>query len=159
MSVLNSSLTMLEANYPHKEIMIVETGYSYAWEVPGTSQKEDYRYSAALHNEFATALVYTLENLKAVDGLFWWWLEYNAYSAGLSGWYNAPLFDSRDGKALPALTTICSFAASSAVNEISDDTDVSSEEWYNLSGTKVSAPTSSSAPGVYLSRTRKVIVK
>lgn len=159
MSVLNSSLTMLEANYPDKEIMIVETGYSYAWEVPGTDKQVDYPYTAAGQNQFATQLVSTLESHKSVDGLFWWWLEYNAYSAGLSGWYNAPLFDSRDGKALPALTTICSFADSSAVNEISADTDASPEQWYNINGMKVAAPSPASAPGIYLSRTRKVIVK
>lgn len=158
-NVLNSSLTMLEANYPDKEIMIVETGYAYAWEVPGTDKQVDYPYSAAGQNQFATALVNTLESHKTVDGLFWWWLEYNAYSTNLSGWYNAPLFDSRDGKALPALTTICSFADSSAVNEISADTDAENEEWYNLSGMKVSAPSPASAPGIYLSRTRKVIIK
>ncbi|MDE7437450.1 MAG: arabinogalactan endo-1,4-beta-galactosidase [Muribaculaceae bacterium] len=158
-NVLNSSLTMLEANYPDKEIMIVETGYAYAWEVPGTDKQVDYPYSPAGQNQFASALVNTLESHKTVDGLFWWWLEYNAYSTNLSGWYNAPLFDSRDGKALPALTTICSFADSSAVNEISADTDAENEEWYNLSGVKVSAPSPASAPGIYLSRTRKVIIK
>lgn len=159
MSVLDSSLTMLEKNYPDKEIMIVETGYAYAWEVPGTSQKVDYPYTAAGQNQFATALVNTLESHKSVDGLFWWWLEYNAYSAGLSGWYNAPLFDSRDGKALPALTTICSFADSSSVDEIYSDSSANDEQWYNINGLKVTAPAADSAPGIYLSRSRKVIVK
>ena len=37
MSVLDKALTSLEGRYPDKQIMIVETGYSYKWEVPGTA--------------------------------------------------------------------------------------------------------------------------
>lgn len=157
-SVLNSSLTMLETNYPDKEIMIVETGYSYAWEVPGTDKQVDYPYSAAGQNAFATELVSTLEKYSSVDGLFWWWLEYNAYSAGLSGWYNAPLFDSRDGKALPALSTICSFAKSSGVNDIyfNNGNLQSTDVWYDLQGHPLSHPGQN---GIYVSRGRKVIVR
>lgn len=110
MSTLDSALTMLESAWPQKRIMIVETGYAYAWEVPGTSQEVDYPYSAEGQNQFAKDLVATLQRHPSVDGLFWWWMEYNAYSTGLANWYNAPLFDSRNGRALPALKTICSFA-------------------------------------------------
>lgn len=158
MNVLDSSLSMLESSYPDKNIMIVETGYAYAWEVPGTSEKVDYPYTAQGQNTFAQDLVAALEKHPAVNGLFWWWLEYNANSTKLNGWYNAPLFDSRDGKALPALTTICSFAKSSGINDInSDSTNI--EKWYNLQGIPVDAPGKNSEPGIYLSGKRKVIIK
>lgn len=150
---LDTSLSMLQSNYPDKQIMIVETGYSYAWEVPGTGQSVDYPYSADGQNAFATALVNTLEKYPSVNGLFWWWMEYNAYSTGLSGWYNAPLFDSRDGKALPALTTICSFVGSSAVNEIYSTDEPDSDQWYNLQGIPVENPTH---PGIYISHNKKI---
>lgn len=158
-NVLDSSLSMLEANYPEKNIMIVETGYSYAWEVPGTDKPVDYPYSAAGQNQFATALVNTLEKHSSVDGLFWWWMEYNAYSTSLSGWYNAPLFDSRDGKALPALTTICSFAKSSGVTDLPADNSAIPTLWYNLQGQPMAAPDAQSAPGIYISRDKKIIIR
>ena len=90
--------------------MMVETGYSYKWEVPGTDQKVDYPYSDAGQDQFAKELVSLLLSYDKVDGLFWWWMEYNAFGTSLSGWYNAPLFDSTTGRATSALTTICAFA-------------------------------------------------
>lgn len=111
LSSLDSAISQLEERYPDKSIMIVETGYAYAWEVPGTSQKVDYEYSEAGQAQFASDLVDMLERHPAVDGLFWWWLEYNAFGTSLGGWYNAPLFDSRTGKATRALKIIASFAS------------------------------------------------
>lgn len=111
LSSLDSAIGQLEERYPDKSIMIVETGYAYAWEVPGTSQKVDYEYSEAGQAQFASDLVDMLERHPAVDGLFWWWLEYNAFGTSLGGWYNAPLFDSRTGKATRALKIIASFAS------------------------------------------------
>lgn len=113
-SGLDSTLTFLEHNFPQKNVMIVETGFPYKWEIPGTTQKVDYEYSLAGQNAFASDLVGTLEGHANVTGLFWWWAEYNAYATGLSGWYNAPLFDSTTGKATPALKTIASFSSSEA---------------------------------------------
>ncbi|MDE6010341.1 MAG: arabinogalactan endo-1,4-beta-galactosidase [Muribaculaceae bacterium] len=107
---LDDSIGSLEERYPDKRIMVVETGYSYAWEVPGTSEKPEYPYTEAGQAQFASDLVTMLEKHPGVEGLFWWWLEYNAYGTSLSGWYNAPLFDSRSGKATAALRIIASFA-------------------------------------------------
>lgn len=159
-NVLDTSLSMLQSNYPDKNIMIVETGYAYAWEVPGTDKQVDYPYSAQGQNRFATELVNTLGKYPSVNGLFWWWMEYNAYNSGLSGWYNAPLFDSRDGKALPALITICSFAQSSGVSEIyGNDPANASRVWHNLNGLPVNAPDATSAPGLYISRNKKILIR
>lgn len=147
MATLDKALTLLEKSWPDKQIMIVETGYAYKWEVPGTSEKVDYPYSDAGQNEFAKALVATLEKHPAVDGLFWWWMEYNAYGTKLSNWYNAPLFDSTNGRACSALTTICSFAsANSGILSIPYDAfrpKATKDILYDLQGRPLTSP----APG------------
>lgn len=156
MPQLDRALTSLEQNFPDKDIMVVETGYSYAWEVPGTDQKVDYDYSDAGQNKFAEDLVATLLSHEHVTGLFWWWMEYNAYGTTLQGWYNAPLFDSRTGCATSALKTICSFGTGhNGVDEIvAGDRDA--EMWYDVSGVRVN---DISKPGLYISRRRKVMVR
>ena len=159
LNVLDGSLTMLEQNYPDKDIMIVETGYSYAWEVPGTSVdlSNKWAYSAVGQELFATQLVRVAERHPKVDGLFWWWLEYNAYDTSLSGWYNAPLFDSRTGQALPALAAICAFATSSSgVTDIPSVLPSESDVWYDLHGRKIAAP---STPGLYIRSGKKILLK
>lgn len=138
MSKLNTAITDLETNFPEKDIMVVETGYPYKWEVPGTTEKVDYPYSDAGQNQFATDLVAMLEKHEKVTGLFWWWMEYNAYGTSLSGWYNAPLFDSTTGKATAALKTIAGFAADDAgVDGVVTDDASKDVKWYNLRGIPV----------------------
>ena len=160
LTVLEAALNSLEQYFPEKNIMIVETGYSYAWEVPGTDQKVDYPYTDAGQNQFAKDLVDTLRKHEKVDGLFWWWMEYNAKGTSLSGWYNAPLFDSRTGQATSALKTICSFADGNdaAVDFLPVDPadDGSPRQWYNLQGQPVDNPT---LPGIYVSRDKKIIIR
>lgn len=158
LNVLNSALNTLQTRYPEKNIMIVETGYSYAWEVPGTTHKFENKwpYSDAGQNKFAQDLVATLEKYDHVDGLFWWWMEYNAKDTNLSGWYNAPLFDSRTGCATSALKTICSFCEGSGVESVFGDSIDGETIWYDLNGRRV---TDLSAPGIRVSRDKKVIVR
>lgn len=157
MSVLNNALTTLESRYPEKPIMIVETGFPYQWEVPGTNQKVDYEYSLAGQDAFAHELIDTLLSHPNVNGLFWWWLEYNAYGGGLNNWYNAPLFDSRTGRATPALKTICSFGTGDTGIEGVWDEDIKGEErWYDISGRQISRPTAS---GLYIHGNKKIVIK
>ncbi|MDE6512200.1 MAG: arabinogalactan endo-1,4-beta-galactosidase, partial [Muribaculaceae bacterium] len=157
MNTLDKALSTLQTRYPEKNIMIVETGYSYKWEVPGTTHdfSKTWAYSEEGQNQFARDLVATLEKYDRVDGLFWWWMEYNAYGTNLGGWYNAPLFNSLDGKATPALKTICSFGEDSAVESIGAET-ADDAVWYDLSGRKVMHL---STPGIRISRNSKVIVR
>lgn len=139
---LEKAITSLEQNFADKNIMIVETGYSYKWEVPGTSEPVAYPYSDAGQNQFAKDLVAMLLKHEKVNGLFWWWLEYNAYSTKLSNWYNAPLFDSTTGRACSALTTICTFAdGNSGVAEVETDGEAQAK-WFTLDGVPVEAPAS-----------------
>lgn len=157
LSVLENAIEALENRYTDKNIMIVETGFPYKWEVPGTTEKVDFDYSDAGQNEFARSLVDMLLKHKTVDGLFWWWLEYNAYSTTLGGWYNAPLFDSNTGRACSALTTICSFASGdSGVNDIivSPEYPESEDVWHDLQGRRLNCAPQS--PGIYIRNGRKV---
>ena len=155
MAVLNNVLTTLERHYPDKMIMIVETNFPYAWEVPGTDQKVDYEYSLAGQNEYAEALVNTLLKHDNVNGLFWWWLEYNAYGTSLKNWYNAPLFDSRTGRATPALKTIASYGSDDAgIEGIEDDFRPEDDRWFDLNGRPVANP---DLPGLYIHNGKKVV--
>lgn len=143
MSVLDTALTTLEQDFPDKRIMIVETGYSYKWEVPGTNHEVDYPYSEAGQNAFAQDLVDTLLKHPNCDGLFWWWFEYNAKGTTLQNWYNAPLFDSNTGRVTKAFATICSFGTGHAgVDEITADGAAfpGDDAWYDLQGRKISEP-------------------
>ena len=139
LSSLEAAIMQLEERYPDKNIMVVETGYSYAWEVPGTSQQVAYEYSEAGQAKFATDLVDMLEEHESVDGLFWWWLEYNAYGTSLGGWYNAPLFDSRTGKATAALKIIASYASDGSGLTLLTEDDTDSPA-YDLLGRKIAKP-------------------
>lgn len=157
MDVLKKALSELEKKFSGKEIMIVETGYPYKWEVPGTTHdvSKDYPYTEAGQDKFVADLVKTLHEYKDVDGLFWWWLEYNAYGAGLSNWYNAPLFDSTTGKATKALTTLCTFldVTNSIDTFLPDSQEQGDGKWFDLNGREIKAPT---AKGVYIRNGRKV---
>jgi arabinogalactan endo-1,4-beta-galactosidase len=158
LSQLEAALTAVES-VSSKEIMIVETGYPYAWEVPGTTTDytSTYAYSDEGQRKFTADLIETLNKHEQVTGLFWWWMEYNAYGAGLSGWYNAPLFDSRSGKALSALSELKNFLGDDdAVESISADATDADPYWYNINGTRVNNHT---LPGIYIHAGKKVVVK
>ena len=156
MTALGKALSALQTNFSDKNIMIVETGYSYKWEVPGTeiNNTDKWPYSEEGQDRFAKDLVATLEQYENVDGLFWWWMEYNAYGTSLSGWYNAPLFDSSTGKATLALKTICSFATDTAV-DILDAYDSTNNAWYDLNGNRIKNP----QHGIYIKRNGNSAVK
>lgn len=157
MDVLKKALSELEKKFTDNDIMIVETGYPYKWEVPGTTHdvSKDYPYTEAGQDKFVADLVKTLHEYKNVDGLFWWWLEYNAYGAGLSNWYNAPLFDSTTGKATKALTTLCTFLddTNNIDTFLPDSQEQGDGKWFDLSGHEIKAPT---AKGIYIRNGRKV---
>lgn len=157
LDVLMKALSELEKKFSGKEIMIVETGYPYKWEVPGTTHdvSKDYAYTEAGQDKFVADLVKTLHEYSDVDGLFWWWLEYNAYGAGLSNWYNAPLFDSTTGKATKALTTLCTFldVTNSIDTFLPDSQEQGDGKWFDLNGREIKAPT---AKGIYIRNGRKV---
>lgn len=158
----HGDLTKLEAALTNiegldKEIMIVETGYPYAWEVPGTTIdcSSQFPYTDEGQRLFTENLINVLNQHPLVTGLFWWWMEYNAYGAGLSGWYNAPLFDSRTGRATSALYELKNFLNTDAVEMIQTDRE-NDQNYYDLYGRKYTSP---DAPGIYINAGKKIIVK
>lgn len=163
-SVLDRVLNTLQARYPLKSIMIVETGYPLKWEVPGTTHdtSDVWPLTEAGQLAYATDLVDTLEAHPTCDGLFWWWLEYNPFGTSLSGWYNAPLFNPSTGRATAALAEICSYATTGGLSlPLPDSTPSAPAALYDLSGRPVSHP----APGQILILTspiaspRKLIIR
>ena len=152
-NILEKALNALQEKYTDKNIMIVETGYSYKWEVPGTTHdlSSKYPYSDAGQNKFITDLITMLDKHPSVNGLYWWWFEYNAFNTSLSGWYNAPLFDSTNGRATSALKTLCKFAENSGVNEIIRD-ESQKKIWYDLNGNIINEP---HGKGIYILQTSK----
>lgn len=159
LSELEGAINYLETTYPTKNIMVVETGYPYAWEVKGTTYDytATYPYSDEGQKKFTDALVGMLNKHSAVNGLFWWWPEYNAHGTSLSGWYNAPLFDSRTGYATSALSSLKAFNNSSTgINSIlSSKFKAQGSKYYNLQGQRISKP----QHGVYIHQGKKIVGK
>lgn len=149
---LEGAIKKLEASYPSKKIMLVETGYPYAWAVPGSTYdaSKTWAYNDDGQKAYTDSLVTMLNKHSNVNGLFWWWPEYNAKGTSLGGWYNAPLFDSRTGCATSALSEMKKFL--STTNGISTikktDCHAQDDNYYNLSGQRISKP----AKGVYIHR-------
>ncbi len=161
LSELDGAITKLEAGWPKKEIMVVETGYPYAWAVGGTTYDatKTWPYSDEGQKKFTDDLIAMLDKHSHVDGLFWWWPEYNAYGTSLGGWYNAPLFDSRTGRATSAFTALAKYATTSTAGITKPTVNTSSttdDHYYDLSGRSVSQPKDS---GMYIHHKKKIIVR
>ena len=114
LDVLEKALTQLVAKDYGKTIQIVETGYPWKWEVPGTTvdYSATYPYSNAGQRQYTADLISLLKRFPQVTGLSWWYAEANARgcTGSLSnGWYNASLFDNETGRALNALYELKSF--------------------------------------------------
>ena len=156
LATLESALNAMTTAFPDKDIMIVETGYSYAWAIPGTSfdYSSVYPYTDAGQNSYTVDLISLLNKYDNVKGLFWWWMEYNANGTSLSGWYNAPLFDSRTGRATAALSSLKTFKESSSIDNITTDRVENADDvWYTISGQRIKRPTEH---GIYIHNGKKV---
>ncbi len=159
LAALDKALSTVAEAFPTKDLMLVETGYPYAWEVPGTNQPVDYPYTEAGQAAFAKDLVDLLRRYERCTGLFWWWFEYNAKDTSLSGWYNAPLFDSRTGKATAAFAKICSFGSGpfeAGMSEIGIEKRYRLSRWFDLQGRSIIKPNS---PGIYIYNEKKILIR
>ena len=156
MAQLSAALSALEKNFPTKNIMIVETGYALKWQVPYPDIADHtsvWTISDAGQKKFAEDLVATLEKHPAVNGLIWWWMEYNPYNTKLEGWYNAPLFDPTTGRASSAFKVICSFATGGDAGIGSAAADgCEPEQWFDMQG----RPVHKSHPGLIISKNKKI---
>lgn len=158
MSELEGAISYLEKTYPQKDIMVVETGYPYAWAVGGTNfdYQKTYPYTDEGQRKFTADLVTMLNKHAKVNGLFWWWPEYNAKGTSLSGWYNAPLFDSNTGRATSALSEMKEFLTTpTAIKDIAVGKTTSDNGYYNLLGQYASHP----RHGVFIRHGKKTVIR
>lgn len=169
LSVLNNTLTTLETSFPDKNIMIVETGYGFEWQISGA--KYDFSDTWPITEEgqrkYTADLITTLNSHPQVNGLFWWYPEYTlnniVFKNGTedwskdftSGYWNAALFHYKTGKALAALYELKTFVGddtgvnTTVIQRTADDT------WYTLDGRRLNGKPI--AKGLYICNGRKVL--
>ena len=118
LSVLTAALNNVSNTYQDKDIMIVETGYSYKYPIGDMDFSSTWPLTAEGQRKFTADLIAKLKPYARVKGLFWWFPEANEY--GLDGnywstlhvndnWYNAGLWNHETGRATPALYELKDF--------------------------------------------------
>jgi len=171
---LENALSTLE-KVSDKEIMIVETGYGYAWQLGEPKYKplwgisDDQTKAGEAQAQFTTDLIAKLKEHKSVTGLFWWDMDANEYgnntgSQVTSYWWNASLFDSRSGKAMKSLYLLKDFLEGSTgiSRAIVDAKPTKQSKYvYSLDGRIVSTDgtTDGLSPGLYIHNGKKVVIK
>ena len=113
-ATLETAIKTLESRYTDKKIMIVEVGYAYSWALEDADYDYTWKYPAteAGQKAFTDDLITMLNKHDSVNGLFWWWMEYNAYpwdDTHMDGWWYAPLYDGHTGKPLAAMSSLKDF--------------------------------------------------
>ena len=112
LSVLTNALNQLTNNYQDKDIMVVETGYSYHYKVGDQDFSSTWPLTYEGQRQFTADLIARIKPYAKVKGLFWWFPEANEFGLGGSlwntlhvndAWYNAGLWDHETGRATPAL--------------------------------------------------------
>lgn len=118
-SALEGVIKQLKVQVPDRKIMIMETGYSYRWEMSGTKDtniSKKYPYTEAGQAKFVADLVTMLNKYsESVNGLFWWCAEQNEYGLDwntqrvVDSWWQASLIDNENGKILQATYELPTF--------------------------------------------------
>ncbi|MBR5684685.1 MAG: glycosyl hydrolase 53 family protein [Muribaculaceae bacterium] len=118
LAALAAALNSVSNMFQDKDIMIVETGYSYHYKVGDQDFSSTWPLTAEGQRQFTIDLINKLKPYNRVKGLFWWFPEANEYGLGGSNWnilhvtdswYNAGLWNHETGRALPALYELKSF--------------------------------------------------
>ena len=166
LATLETALTTLEEKNYGKDIMIVETGYCYAWALNDKDRdgKEDdfdytatYPYTEEGQRQFTADLVNKLNAHQSVKGLFWWWMEDNGNKNVTNSWWNAALYNHDTGKPFAAFYELKKFDNTSAglpgiKNDQSKDTS-----WYSIDGKRMESEPSRC--GIYINSGKKKIVR
>ena len=118
LSALTGAIDLMTNSFPSKDIMIVETGYSYHYNVGDIDFSSTWPLSAEGQRQYTADLINAIKPYSKVKGLFWWFPEANEYGLGGShwselhvndNWYNAGLWNHETGRALPALYELKNF--------------------------------------------------
>ena len=159
LATLETALNTLESKAYGKDIMIVETGYSYAWAI-GTEfdYTATYPYTEEGQRRFTADLVTLLNQHNSVKGLFWWWPEDNGNKQVTKNWWNAALYDHNTGKPYTALYELKNFiVGSSSIGTVNHAHITNNQTWYTLDGRRLSDKPS--AKGIYIHNEKTLVVK
>ena len=156
-ATLETALSAVEKKQYGKKIMIVETGYSYAWSIGGTyDYTKTYPYSEEGQRRFTADLIAMLKKHESVNGLFWWWPEDNGNKNVTNGWWNAALYDHNTGKPYAAFYELKSFLDRGASSVTTMKTDRRAGAIYNLMGQRISGQQQRS--GLYIMNGKKYVM-
>lgn len=161
---LETAIKTLEEKYTDKKIMIVEVGYAYSWALKGAKYDYSWKYeiSEAGQKAFTDDLIAMLNKHDSVNGLFWWWMDYNPYpwaTTHMDDWWYAPLYDGNTGMPLAALSSLKYFlGGESGIHGIEADVSIAPADnvWTTLSGIRTAKPTRA---GLYIHNGKKVVVR
>ena len=157
LATLETALSALENKAYGKDIMIVETGYSYAWAIGSEyNYTATYPYTEEGQRRFTADLITKLNAHTSVKGLFWWWPEDNGNKQVTNNWWNAALYNHNTGKPYAALYELQNFVdGSSGIGTVNYEPLTNNQTWYTLDGRRLSGkPT---AKGIYIHNARKVV--
>ena len=165
LAALETALTTLENKNYGKDIMVVETGYCYAWPLADSNNdgKEDgfdytatYPYTEEGQRQYTAALIAKLNSHSSVKGLFWWWPEDNGNKNVTAKWWNAALYNHSTGKPYAALYELKNFVNDPAgIEQISNTHHLSpNTSCYNLLGQRLQE-----GKGLCVTNGKKFIVK
>ena len=157
-ATLETAIKELENKNYNKDIMVVETGYSYAWAIPETTYNytSTYPYTEEGQRKFTADLIEMLNKHTLVKGLFWWWPEDNGYKNVTSKWWNAGLYNHDTGKPYAALYELKTFLGGSAGIGSTPTIQHPTHSVFTLDGRRVSSL--EAAPrGIYVVGKKKVV--
>ena len=158
LATLESALSTLDSKGYGKDIMVVETGYSYAWALAGTTfdYTGTYPYTEEGQRRFTADFITTLHRHPTVTGLFWWWPEDNGNKNVTSGWWNAALYNHNTGQPYAAFYELKAFV--NATSGLKENRLLRTDDnaWYNLQGLRLEDRPQ--RPGLYITHSQKVII-
>jgi len=159
LKALETALKTLEKKAYGKDVMIVETGYSYAWALGGTTfdYTSTYPYTEEGQRQFTEDLVTLLNKHSVVKGLFWWWPEDNGNKQVTNNWWNAALYNHDTGKPYAAFYELKKFnnEKTSILNSL--NTNRPDNSWYQLNGQKLNRQPDHA--GIYINDGKKIVIK
>ena len=167
LATLETALTTLENKNYGKDIMVVETGYCYAWPLADSNNdgKEDgfdytatYPYTEEGQRQYTADLVTKLNSHSSVKGLFWWWPEDNGNKSVTAKWWNAALYNHNTGKPYAAFYELKNFNDGSAdIQGIHREKTGETQAWYTFDGRQLS--TKPKERGIYIHQHQKKVIR
>ena len=155
---LETALNTIESQNYGKDIMIVETGYSYAWSIGGEyDYTATYPFTEEGQRQFTADLITKLNSHSSVKGLFWWWPEDNGNKQVTNSWWNAALYNHNTGKPYAAFYELKNFVSgSSSIGTMKHEAN-NNQTWYTLDGRKLNG--TPQTKGIYINNSQKIIVR